>query len=314
LVRSRTLIVGTVATVLSVLLAPSAGGAAPAALLPVAGTGHGVLGGPPPSNGGSLSYGPGLGAGCHEDPNQVSATPMKYQYGQSGGVPAFGLPVFLCIGSFPSPTISLTLTPPRGVVVRLPDQPSPATASSASTSVDLNFFASPPAPRWEIEHYDTATKRSRVAASGRLAGDGSGRYVVRASGGGVQATASFALAPPLSPRLGNLTGGLSVVTQPANRIRFGAAGQKPLATFQVGVFGPNQRGPGQRYVNPIATMITARADRRGEAIITLDITSAARTGSYVAFVNPEHPLVNPDTLDPRVAMFDVCPAASISNC
>ncbi len=61
-------------------------------------------------------------------------------------------------------------------------------------------------------------------------------------------------------------------------------------------------------------MITARADRRGEAIITLDITSGARTGGYDAFVNPDQPLVNPNTLDPRVAMFRVCPGASISNC
>jgi hypothetical protein len=314
-VRRRTLIVGVVATLLSVLLFPSVGGAAPAALLPVAGTGHGVLGGPPPAEGGSLSYGPGLGAACQEEANQVSASPMTYAYGQAGrGVAAFGLPVNICLGHFPSPTISLTITPPRGSVIRLPDQTSPATSSSASTSVEVNFLASPPTPRWEVERYDATTKRLSLAASGRLSGDGSGRYLVRASGGGVEATATFALAPPLSPRIGNSTGGLTTFAEPGRRISFGAAGQRPLATFRVGIYGPNQRGPDGRYTSPLATMITARANRRGEAIIALDIASGAHTGSYDAFVNPDQPLVNPNTLDPRVALFRVCRGASISNC
>lgn len=306
--RPRTLVVGVVATLLSVLLVPDAGGAAPAALLPVAGTGHGVLGGPPPADGGSLSYGPGLGAACHAPERQVTATPMTYRYGSaSRGIAAFGLPVILCIGEFPSPTIAVTVTPPEGDVMRLPDQPT--RAGAASTSVDLNFLASPPAPRWEVERYDVATKRSGVVASGRLSGDGSGRYLVRASGGGVQATATFDLAPPLAPRIGNVTGGLTLITEPGTRVRFGAAGQKPLATFRVGIYGPGT-GPNE----PLATMITARADRRGEAIITVDVTSGARTGGYDAFVNPEQPLVDPNTLDPRVAMFGVCPRASISSC
>ena len=121
----------------------------------------------------------------------------------------------------------------------------------------------------------------------------------------MQATTTFTLAPPPTPRLGNITGGLSVTAEPGTRIRFGAAGLVPWATFQVGIYGPGQL---------LATMITARADRRGEAIITLDITSGARTGPYDVFVNPDRPLVNPNTLDPRVAMFRVCPGANISNC
>ncbi len=90
--RPRTLVVGVVATLLSVLLVPSAGGAAPAALLPVAGTGHCVLGGPPPAEGGSLSYGPGLGAACHEDPNEIYAVrdDVRVWAGQQRGRGASG--------------------------------------------------------------------------------------------------------------------------------------------------------------------------------------------------------------------------------
>jgi len=105
-------------TAVAFLVSPASAPAAPAAkstLVPEPGTGHGVLGGPPPSEElGSLEYGPGLGAPCPAGPEQVETRSYNYSAGA-----VVSLPVDLCIGRFPTPTIRVAIQPPRGGAIVL---------------------------------------------------------------------------------------------------------------------------------------------------------------------------------------------------
>jgi hypothetical protein len=266
---------------------------AEAALTPAPGTGHGVLGSASPDDSSSLEYSPGLGDACPGKPRTVAVNPLRYGAVYRGpGV--VGLPVGVCIGEFPASAMQVRITAPDGTVITLRDQVIEPNATGVS--IQLLVLPTPPGTRYQL--VDGAGARS----AGRLAGSGAGRYTVRAEGGGATTTEQFVLVPAPTPRLLNLTGMQASVEQ-GGRLRFGAAGQKALSTFRVGIFGPYV--PGSSGL-PLRTVVVGRADRHGQAIVTLDVlpTSIAGDG-YVAMLEPATPLAQPDALDPRVAMFDV---------
>jgi hypothetical protein len=264
------------------------------ALTPAPGTGHGVLGaGRSADEFGSLEYAPGLGAACPGKPREVLVSAFRYGPVFRGpGV--VGLPVSLCIGEFPSESIDVRITGPGGVDVALRDQVIEKDATGVS--IELLVLPTPPNTRYQV--VDGAGEKS----NGRLSGSGAGSYTVRAEGGAATTTERFVLEPAPEPRLLNLTGMDATVDQ-GGRLKFGAAGQKPLSTFQVGIFGPYASGSPDL---PLRTVVVGRADRRGQAIITLDVLRTSVPGQgYVAMLDPATALAQPDALDPRVAMFAI---------
>jgi hypothetical protein len=269
----------------------AAGG--PSALTPAPGTGHGVLGSTRPDEFGSLEYSPGLGAACPGEPREVLVSAFRYG-SVFRGPGVVGLPVNLCIGEFPSSAMQVRITGPGGLRVTLRDQVIEGDATGVS--IDFLVLPAPPATRYQV--VDGAGTRS----SGRLAGSGAGGYTVRVDGGGATTTARFVLTPAPTPRLLNLTA-MDATVEQGGRLRFGAAGQKALSTFQVGIFGPHAAGSPDL---PLRTVVVGRADRRGEAIITLDVLPTSTAGDgYVAMLDPATPLADPFALDPRVAMFSI---------
>ncbi|HXY94618.1 MAG TPA: hypothetical protein VEP49_19305 [Acidimicrobiia bacterium] len=289
------LVLGCSLAVGAVLVSPVTASSAPAAkstLVPAPGTGHGVLGGAPPSEElGSLEYGPGLGAACPARPQQVEVTPLTYG---AGGV--VSLPVSLCIGRFPAPTMQVTITPPRGGAIVLRNQSIPSGLPGAS--IDILVLPSPPDTRYRV-----VDSRNHVS-TGRLPGSGAGTYRVRVTGGTAAVRTSFTLAPPPTPRLVNLTT-MDATVKPPGRLQFGAAGEPPLQTFEVGIFGPFDPSADTAAL-PLRSVVVARADRGGEAVVTLDVLATSIPGDgYVAVLDPKTPLADPNALDPRVAMFEV---------
>lgn len=267
---------------------------AASALTPAPGTGHGVLGSArSPDDFGSLEYSPGLGDACAGQPRQISVNAFRYG-AVFRGPGVVGLPVSMCIGEFPSASMQVRITGPGGADITLRDQVIEANATGVS--IQLLVLPAPPNARYQV--IDGAGDRS----NGRLAGDGAGTYTVRVRGGGATTTERFVLEPAPVPRLLNLTGMQATVEQ-GGRLRFGAAGQKPLSTFQVGIFGPYASGSSDL---PLRTVVVGRADRTGQAVITLDVLPTSVPGfGYVAMLDPATPLAQPDALDPRVAMFDI---------
>ena len=167
------------ACAVAVLGVPAAATAAapakvPAALAPAPGTGHGVIGATTPAEeSASLDYSPGLGAACPGQPGQVRVSPLRYgSVFRGNGV--VGLPVSLCVGRFPTTAIQVSITPPRGRTLTIRDQV--IQAGATGVGVDLLVVASPPYVRYEI------TDEHGTAARGRVTGDGSGTYTVRATG------------------------------------------------------------------------------------------------------------------------------------
>ncbi|HXY93955.1 MAG TPA: hypothetical protein VEP49_15855 [Acidimicrobiia bacterium] len=276
-------------TAVAFLVSPVSAPAAPAAkstLVPEPGTGHGVLGGPPPSEElGSLEYGPGLGAPCPAGPEQVETRSYNYSAGA-----VVSLPVDLCIGRFPTPTIRVAIQPPRGGAIVLGNQ-------SSGIGIEVLVLPSPPSTRYRV-----VGSRGDVT-TGRMPGSGAGTYRVRVTGGATVST-SFTLAPPPTPRLVNLTTMLATVKRPG-RLQFGAAGEPPLQTFEVGIFGPYDASSGTGALS-LRSVVVGRANRAGEAVVTLDVLATSIPGDgYVAVLDPKTPLADPEALDPRVAMFEV---------
>ncbi len=202
----------------------------------------------------------------------------------------------LCVGRFPTTAIQVSITPPRGRTLTIRKQV--IQAGATGVGVDLLVVASPPYVRYEI------TDEHGTAARGRVTGDGSGTYTVRAQGGSASTTATFVLDPAPSPRLTNLTS-MDPSVRPGRRLQFGAAGKTPLSTFQVAIFGPFGKDSSGDFGLPLRTTIVARADKSGEAIVTVDTLTSCPTGEFVALVDPKTPLADSRALDPRVAMFRV---------
>jgi hypothetical protein len=252
-----------------------------------------VLGSGRPDDFGSLEYAPGLGAACPGKPREVLVSAFRYGPVFRGpGV--VGLPVTLCIGEFPSAAMQVRITGPNGLRVTLRDQ----VIEEDTTGVSIEFLVLPTPPATRYQAVDGAGVRS----SGRVVGSGAGSYTVRVTGGGATTTERFALTPAPTPRLLNLTS-MDATVEQGGRLRFGAAGQDALSTFQVGIFGPYASGSPDL---PLRTVVVGRADRQGEAIITLDVLSTSIAGDgYVAVLDPATPLANPSDLDPRVAMFRI---------
>jgi hypothetical protein len=295
--RARARVVVTALAVIASLASAQTAIAVPgarSALTPAPGTGHGVLGaGRSPDEFGSLEYSPGLGAACPGRPREVLVSAFRYGPVFRGpGV--VGLPVSLCIGEFPSESIDVRITGPGGVDVTLRDQ----VIDEGTTGVSVEVLVLPAPPNTRYQLVDGAGERS----SGRLSGSGAGSYTVRVRGGTATTTERFVLEPAPVPRLLNVTGMEATVDQ-GGRLKFAAAGQEPLSTFQVGIFGPYASESSEL---PLRTVVVGRADRRGQAIVTLDVLPTSTPGpGYVAMLDPATPLAQPDALDPRVAMFTV---------
>jgi hypothetical protein len=251
-----------------------------------------VLGSASPDDSSSLEYSPGLGAGCPGKPGQIAASPLRYGpvYRGPGVV---GLPVSLCIGAFPAKAMQVRITAPDATVVTLRNQV--VEPNETGVSIQVLVLPAPPGTRYQV--VDGRGARS----GGRLSGTGAGRYTVRVDGG-TTVTQQFVLSPAPTPRILNLTD-MQATVERGGRLRFGVAGQPALSTFQVGIFGPYVTGSPNLARR---TTVVGRADRLGQAIVTLDVlrTSVAGDG-YVAMLDPATPLSQPDALDPRVAMFDV---------
>ena len=285
---------------LALLSVPTAATAAapanvPAALTPAPGTGHGVIGATTPAEeGASLDYAPGLGAGCPGKPGQMTASPLRYgAVFRGNGV--VGLPVSMCIGRFPTTAIQVTITPPRGPTITIRDQV--IQGSSPGVGFDMLVNPSPPYARYQI------TDEHGVVARGRVTGDGSGTYTVRARGRfrvddrDVRARPG-PHAPAHQPH----------EHEPDREARTPAAvrrrGQAAAVDVPGGDLRPLRRRPAMAGFR-FARRSSRRADKSGEAIITLDTLSSCPTGDFVALVDPKTALADPHALDPRVAMFTV---------
>lgn len=267
---------------------------ASAVLRPAPGTGHGALGGPPPGEQfGSLEYGAGLGAGCPVEPGQIEPSPYTYNESETRDHGVVGLPVSVCIGQFPTAAIHVTVTPPGGTPIALSDLVIKAPATS--TDFELLVLPAPPYTKYRIADFQGSVR------TGRLNGDGSGTYTVRAQGGAQSTTETFVLDAPPKPRILNLTE-LLPTTKRGSRLQFGVAGMPPLQTFQVGIFGGDS---GSRAGHPLRAVIVGRADRRGQAIVTLDVLSTSPTGDFNAVLDPKTPITATSGLEPRIALFEV---------
>lgn len=262
-----------------------------AALIPKPGTGHGVIGDTTPAEeGASLEFSPGVG-GAAMVPCLASPLLEARRTGeQVGGL----LPIIVCIGQFPTPSVQVTITPPRGPIIKFEER---SGASGSGVGFTVHVTPSPPATRYRV-----ADDRG-VAAEGKLRGDGGGTYTVNARGGDASASTTFVLQPAPLPRLLSLSGANPAVA-PGGRLRFGVAGKKPLSKFEVGVYGPASLDESGRPTYPVRTLLAARADKKGEAIIALDTLSSCPTGLFVAVVDPQ---TSPETPlpDPRAAIFSV---------
>ncbi len=279
----------TILTVgLAILLAPAP---ATAALIPAPGTGHGVLGrSTPAEEGASLKFSPGVGA---ESTSPCEASPLLEAPQTPGNV---GLPVSLCIGQFPTAAIQVTITPPRGPIIRLRDQ----TIASGSRGVGVTMLVTPSPP---VTGYRITDDRG-VAAEGSLRGDGSGTYTVNARGGDASASTTFVLEPAPTPRVINLTA-VGPAVAPGGRLQFGVAGKKPLSKFEVGIFGPDGQDLSGNDAYPLRTVVVARANKKGEAVIAVDTLASCPTGEFVAVLDPQTPLEDAGTFGPRAVRFGI---------
>ena len=125
-----------------------------------------------------------------------------------------------------------------------------------------------------------------------------------AQGGDASASTTFVLEPAPLPRLLSLSGANPTVAR-GGRVKFGVAGKKPLSKFEVGIYGPQGTDESGSPSYPVRTVLTARADKRGEAVIALDTLASCPTGHFVAVVDPQTPLEDPLPLSARAASFDV---------
>lgn len=194
----------------------------------------------------------------------------------------------------------MSITPPRDRTIVLPTQAFAGTGDYLDIDLEVLVLPSPPATRYRISRDDL------LVTSRSLRGDGSGAYRVRVSGGGVEKTTTFVLEPPPSPRLVNLTDDVMKVV-PGTRLQFGAAGKKPLSTFRVAIYGPLPTYADRpRTASLLRTTMVARADKRGEAIVTLDVLASSDTGLFYAVLDPKTPPPDPKgVIDPRIAEFEV---------
>ena len=84
-------------------------------------------------------------------------------------------------------------------------------------------------------------------------------------------------------------------------MRFDVAGQVPLEKFEVSVFGPSSASG-----SPLRTTIVGRADRRGAAVVTLDVQRDSDTGDYCSLLEPYMRAPSrAGELDPHIACFEI---------
>jgi hypothetical protein len=156
--------------------------------------------------------------------------------------------------------------------------------------------ASPPPVRYRIISGD------EVLAAGRLRGDGTGRYRIRASGGGIEDHASFTLEPAPRPQIVNLNADDFIHVDKGSRLSFAVSGKRPLARFDVGIYGPeDEQGRSVRR-----TSVAARTNKRGDAVVTLDVAPSSDAGRFSAVLEPYTRRGGDNTgAEPQVADFTV---------
>ncbi len=267
-----------------------------AGLVPSPGTGHGVLtDAPPAEEAASLAYSPGVGGTCAGVQPPETFFTWGYGFG-SFERHAVGSPMFVCIGRFSSPDVNLSITPPQGRRIVLPTQT--FTENQARIVLAISVLPSPPNTRYRI------TNDAGMDVSGRLRGSGSGTYRVELSAGATEKTKSFTLESPPTPRLISPNGAFESVAS-GGRVRFDVAGEKPGAVFRVSVFGPAKSGA----ANQLRTTLVARANKRGEAIIALDIQTSD-SGVACALLEPYTYAPKGAGLDPHIHCFAVNPTTT----
>jgi hypothetical protein len=201
-----------------------------------------------------------------------------YGAGYNGAEIEVGLDVHVCVGAFPAGKVDVSIRPPVGRTIVIPPQTFPPTTTRPTITFLVRVLPSPPRVRYRI------TREGLPVATGPLSGNGSGRYTVIASGGGRQTEESFTLLPAPVPQLLNLD--VSERVAVGGRLRLAATGQRSLTLFRVGIYGPQSATPTGSNPVPLRTSIAARADRRGEAIVTLDVAPRSDRGTYYAALEP----------------------------
>jgi hypothetical protein len=84
-------------------------------------------------------------------------------------------------------------------------------------------------------------------------------------------------------------------------MRFDVAGQVPLERFEVSVFGPSTASG-----SPLRTTIVGRANRRGMAVVMLDVQRDSETGDYCALLEPyTRAPARAGQLDPHISCFEI---------
>jgi hypothetical protein len=249
----------------------------------------------PASDAPSLAYQPGIGGFCGPEVGVVEIGGPAYP----GPTRAVGLPVFVCMAGSAGDAVKVSIRPPSGRPIVLPTQILPAGSSrSPTSSLQLKVLvqASPPPTRYRISSGD------EMLMAGRLHGDGTGEYRVRASGGDIDDQTSFTLEPAPTPQILNLDADDFIHVDKGSRLSFAVRGKRPLARFDVGVYGPeDEQGRSLRR-----TAVAARANKRGEAVVTLDIAPSSDAGRFSAVLEPyvRSPGVNTGA-EPAVADFTV---------
>jgi hypothetical protein len=236
-----------------------------ARLIPAPGTGHGVLTGTPPDEDASaLAYGPGFGGTCAGPQDPETLFVWGYGFGSLEHY-TVGSPMYVCIGRFPSRNVDVSITPPVGEPIALPTQT--FVAKQQSIILAVSVLPSPPRTRYQI-----TSNRSGLDVRGTLSGDGSGSYTVQASSGGVEKNDTFTLDVAPSPRV--LVP--DDLVAPGGRVELDIAGVRPFKAFRVSVFGPFTDAP----TGPLRTTIIGRGNKRGEAVVTLDVQAGSDIGLY----------------------------------
>jgi hypothetical protein len=176
-----------------------------------------------------------------------------------------GSPMYVCIGRFPSPNVDVSITPPVGEPIVLPTQV--FAPKQQSIILSISVLPSPPRTRYQV-----TSNRSGLDVRGTLSGDGSGSYTVHASSGGAEQNDTFTLDVAPLPRV--LVPDDEVA--PGERVQLEVGGVRPLGLFRVSVFGPFTSGS----THQLRTTVVGRGNKRGEAVVTLDVQAGSDVGPY----------------------------------
>ena len=128
-----------------------------APLIPAPGTGHGVLTGDPPSDPRSeaLAHTPGIGGACDANPGELGFFGLGFFSDDPAAIPEVGTPMSVCIRDAPAATLNVSITPPRGHTIVIPNV-TLTRALHVDPLFSIVILPSPPRTRYQITHNDGA--------------------------------------------------------------------------------------------------------------------------------------------------------------